>query len=120
MSDLSVNRQSRKQPTRNTITAVGSIHAASSRGSTSTAPLGSRRPMLADPGEKCLPAAVRMPLELMMDTSIPDATPGPESTPPGATPPEATAEATPAKAAADALHGLWAIADCFLRRLLVS
>ena len=53
--------------------------------------------MLADPGEKCLPAAVRMPLELMMDTSIPDATPGPESTPPGATPPEAT----PARAAAD-------------------
>jgi hypothetical protein len=62
--------------------------------------------MLADRGEKCLLAAVRMPLELMIDTSIPD-----ETTPPGATPPEAT----PARAAADTLHGLWVATDAAFR-----
>ena len=72
--------------------------------------------MLADRGEKCLPATVRMPLELMIDTSIPDATRGPETTPPWATPAKATpAKATPARAAADALHGLWAVAGAAFR-----
>ena len=65
---------------------------------------------------KCLPAAVRMPLDLMIDTkfSIPDATPGPETTPPGATPPEAA----PARAAADTLHGLWAVAGVAFRAMV--